>query len=151
MVNLYMPGDQGEALYFRQDGPGTLIAGMHTYVIQQELATADPDHYPQRVTDSYVEQVAAALSDRFLIDDLGFKPGWTGLYPLTVDDKFLVGPHERDPSVIACSGFGGMGVTMGSICGFIAAEWALLGEPVTVPGAGVLLPDRPIAAAGASR
>lgn len=151
MVNLYMPGDKGEALYFRQDGPDSLIAGMHTYVIQKELATADPDHYYLRVTDSYLEQVAEALSDRFLVDDLGFKPGWTGLYPLTVDDKFLVGPHEQDLSVIACAGFGGMGVTMGPICGFLAAEWALLGEPVTVPGARVLLPDRPAAALGVSR
>ena len=48
MVNLYMPGDRGEALYFRQDGPDSLLAGMHTYVIQDELATADPDNYPRR-------------------------------------------------------------------------------------------------------
>lgn len=149
MVNLYMPGDRGEALYFRQDGPDTLIAGMHTYLVQEQLATADPDHYPRRVADSYVERVAEALTDRFLVDDLGFKPGWTGLYPLTVDGAFLVGPHEQDATVIACAGFGGTGVTSGPICGFIAAEWALLGEPATVPGAEALLPDRPTAALGA--
>ena len=149
MVNLYMPGDRGEALYFRQDGPDTLIAGMHTYLVQEQLATADPDHYPRRVSDSYVERVAAALTDRFLVDDLGFKPGWAGLYPLTMDGVFLVGPHEKDATVIACAGFGGTGVTSGPICGFIAAEWALLGEPVSIPGAGALLPDRPAAALGA--
>jgi len=149
MVNLYMPGDRGEALYFRQDGPDTLISGMHTYLFQEQLATADPDHYPRRVADSYVERVAEALTDRFLVDDLGFKPGWTGLYPLTMDGGFLVGPHKQDATVIACAGFGGTGVTSGPICGFIAAEWALLGEPVTIPGAGALLPDRPTAALGA--
>jgi sarcosine oxidase, subunit beta len=149
MVNLYMPGDRGEALYFRQDGPDTLIAGMHTYLIQEQLATADPDHYPRRVTDSYVERVAEALTDRFLVDGLGYKPGWTGLYPLTVDGRFLIGPHEHDPTVVACAGFGGTGVTSGPICGFIAAEWALLGEPVTI-AAGALLPDRPTAAPRAS-
>lgn len=146
MINLYMPGDRGEALYFRQDGPDTLIAGMHTYLVQEQLATADPDHYRRRVADSYVERVAEALTDRFLVDDLGFKPGWTGLYPLTVDGAFLVGPHEQDGTVIACAGFGGTGVTAGPVCGFIAAEWALLGEPVSIPGAGALLPDRPAAA-----
>ena len=151
MVNLYMPGQLGEALYFRQDGPDSLIAGMHTYVIQSELETADPDNYSQSVKDSYLEEVARALVDRFQIDDLGFKAGWTGLYPLTRDDKFLVGPYADDPSVIACGGFGGMGVTMGSICGFVAAEWAILEEPRTIPGATVLLPDRPSAAVGASR
>lgn len=151
MVNLYMPGDRGEALYFRQDGPDSLLAGMHTYVIQDELATADPDDYPRRVSDSYLERVAEALAGRFPVDDLGFKPGWTGLYPLTTDDKFLLGPHEDDPTVIACGGFGGVGVTMGPICGFLAAEWALLEEPTTVPGARVLLPDRPTAASGARR
>jgi sarcosine oxidase, subunit beta len=146
MINLYMPGDRGEALYFRQDGPDTLIAGMHTYLVQEQLATADPDHYRRRVADSYVERVAEALTDRFLVDDLGFRPGWTGLYPLTVDGAFLVGPHEQDGTVIACAGFGGTGVTAGPVCGFIAAEWALLGEPVSIPGAGALLPDRPAAA-----
>jgi sarcosine oxidase, subunit beta len=149
MVNLYMPGDQGEALYFRQDGPDTLIAGLHTYLIQEQLATADPDHYPRRVTDSSVERVAEAMTGRFLVDGLGFKPGWTGLYPLTVDGRFLVGPHEQEPTVVACAGFGGTGVTSGPICGFIAAEWAVLGEPVTV-AAGALLPDRPTAALRAS-
>jgi sarcosine oxidase subunit beta len=121
---------------------------MHTYLVQEQLATADPDHYPRRVADSYVERVAEALTDRFLVDDLGFKPGWTGLYPLTMDGGFLVGPHEQDATVIACAGFGGTGVTSGPICGFIAAEWALLGEPVTIPGAGSLLPGRPAAALG---
>ncbi len=32
MVNLYMPVQSGEALYFRQ-WPVSLIAGMHTYAV----------------------------------------------------------------------------------------------------------------------
>ncbi|WP_369131812.1 NAD(P)/FAD-dependent oxidoreductase [Modestobacter sp. I12A-02662] len=142
MTNLYMPGMTGEGLYFRQDGPDSLIAGMHTYVVQDEGGVADPDDYRRRGSDAYLEQVAEALTERFLVEDLGFKPGWTGLYPLSPDGRFILGPHEQDPTVISCTGLGGVGVTMGSIAGFTAAEWAVTGRPTTVPGAEVLRPDR---------
>lgn len=143
MVNLYMPGQDGEALYFRQDGPDSLIAGMHTYVMLDEIPVADPDNYSTKVSEDYLIEVAGALTDRFLVDDLGFKTGWTGLYPLSPDGRFLVGPEPHDPSLITCAGLGGVGVTMGAIAGATAAEWAIEGKPVTVPGAQVLRPDRP--------
>ena len=142
MTNLYMPGMSGEGLYFRQDGPDSLIAGMHTYVIQDDAEIADPDAFRRRVGDGYLEQVAEALTERFLVEDLGFKPGWTGLYPLSPDGRCILGPHEQDPTVISCTGLGGVGVTMGSIAGFTAAEWAVTGRPTTVPGADALRPDR---------
>jgi glycine/D-amino acid oxidase-like deaminating enzyme len=134
MVNLYMPGMAGEALYFRQDGPDSLIAGMHTYLFQAELSTADPDSYRKKVSEEYLYAVAETLSERFLVDDLGFKPGWTGLYPISPDGQFMIGPHAENPTIIAAGGMGGVGVTSGSIVGFAAAEWALQGSPTTVPG-----------------
>jgi sarcosine oxidase subunit beta len=143
MVNLYMPGQAGEALYFRQDGPDSLIAGMHTYVLLDEIPVADPDGYGTTVPDDYLIEVAGALTDRFLVDDLGFKAGWTGLYPLSPDGRFIVGPEPHDPTLITCAGLGGVGVTMGAIAGATAVEWAIEGKPVTVPGADVLRPDRP--------
>ena len=51
MVNLYMPGQAGEALYFRQDGPDSLIAGMHTYTALDHIAVADPDDYRSKVSE----------------------------------------------------------------------------------------------------
>lgn len=143
MVNLYMPGQAGEALYFRQDGPGSLIGGMHTYRLLDEMPVADPDDYDATVPEDYLVEVAGALTERFRIDDLGFKAGWTGLYPLTPDGRFVVGPEPHDPTLITCAGLGGVGVTMGAVAGAIAVEWAIEGKPVTVPGADVLRPDRP--------
>ena len=141
MVNLYMPGQAGEALYFRQDGPDSLIAGMHTYTALDHLANADPDDYRSKVSEDYLVEVAEALTERFEVDDLGFKPGWTGIYPLSPDSKFILGP-ESDPTVVTCAGLGGVGVTMGSIAGATAAEWAIEGTPTTIPSITALRPDR---------
>lgn len=149
MVNLYMPGQEGDALYFRQDGPDSLIAGMHTYAVLHDVDTADPDDYRSKVDEDYLVDVAEALNERFLVDDLGFKPGWTGIYPLSPDSKFILGP-EADPTVVTCAGLGGVGVTMGAVAGATAAEWAIQGEPTTVPGISALRPDRPELAIRAS-
>ncbi|MFC8502600.1 NAD(P)/FAD-dependent oxidoreductase [Pedococcus sp. NPDC057267] len=146
MVNLYMPGQAGEALYFRQDGPDSLIAGMHTYTVLDHIAVADPDDYRAKVSEEYLYEVAEALTERFLVDDLGFKPGWTGIYPLSPDSRFILGP-ESDSTVVTCAGLGGVGVTMGAIAGATAAEWALEGAPTTVPSITALRPDRPSLAA----
>lgn len=142
MINLYMPGQAGEALYFRQDGPDSLIAGMHTYLLLDDMPIADPDHYRTKVAEEYLVEVAETLSARLKIEDLGFKDGWTGLYPISPDGKFILGPEDHDPTVITCTGLGGVGVTMGSIAGATAAEWAVEGKPSTVPGAHVLTPSR---------
>lgn len=141
MVNLYMPGQAGEALYFRQDGPDSLIAGMHTYTALDHISNADPDNYQSKVSDEYLVEVAEALTERFEVENLGFKPGWTGIYPLSPDSKFILGP-ESDPTVVTCAGLGGVGVTMGSIAGATAAEWAIEGNPTTVPSITALRPDR---------
>lgn len=141
MVNLYMPGQAGEALYFRQDGPDSLIAGMHTYAALDHIGVADPDDYRSKVSEDYLVEVAEALTERFHVEDLGFKSGWTGIYPLSPDSKFILGP-ESDPTVVTCAGLGGVGITMGSIAGATAAEWALEGSPTTVPSITALRPDR---------
>ncbi|KRF24411.1 FAD-binding oxidoreductase [Phycicoccus sp. Soil803] len=141
MVNLYMPGQAGEALYFRQDGPDSLIAGMHTYTVLDHIAVADPDDYRTKVSEEYLYEVAEHLTERFRVDGLGFKPGWTGIYPLSPDSRFILGP-ESDPTVVTCAGLGGVGVTMGAIAGATAAEWALNGTPTTVPSTIALRPDR---------
>lgn len=142
-TNFYVPGQKGEAVYFRQDGPDALIAGLHTYDSVNGLLIDDPDHYSPPDGDSYLHEVATQVSERLQIEDLGFKYGWNGLYPLSADGAFQVGPYKADPTVVVVAGLGGVGVTTGAILGAIAAEWIVLGKPVTVPRADVLLPDRP--------
>lgn len=142
MVNLYMPGQDGEGLYFRQDGPDSLIAGLHTYEAVEGL-DVDPDNYGPPPGDDHLITVATLLTERMGMEDLGFSNGWSGLYPISQDDRFQVGPFEADPSVLVVGGLGGVGVTSGSILGMCAAEWALSGKPTTVPGVEALRPDRP--------
>jgi len=141
-VNFYMPGSSGEAVYFRQEGVD-LIAGMHTYDSVPGLLVQDPDNYSPPNSQEYLVTVAEQVSARLKIDDLGFREGWFGLYPLSRDGLFQVGPYAGDESVLVVAGLGGVGVTTGPTLGALAAEWAVLGKPVTVPGADCLLPDRP--------
>lgn len=142
MVQEYIPGED-EAGYFRQDGPDSLIAGMHTYAVLDKLGSADPDTYQKSVTWETWEAVAQHVSARLQVEGLGFETGWTGLYPISADGEYVVGPYEADPTVIACGGFGGQGLTAGVSVARLAADWAIEGEPGSLPAATVWLPDRP--------
>jgi len=142
MVQEYIPGEE-EAVYFRQDGPSSMIAGMHTYAALEKLGSADPETYQRTVTWDTWEAVAEQVSNRLQVEGLGFATGWTGLYPIGADGEYLVGPYEDDPTVIACGGFGGQGLTAAVSVGPLAAEWAVHGEPRSLPGATAWLPDRP--------
>ena len=145
MTNLYMPGQAGEGIYFRQDGPDSMIAGLHSYEAVEGLDVADPDAYSPPDSDSYLEKVAILLSERLQVEGLGFKYGWHGLYPISADGQFQVGPYAADPSVAAVAGLGGVGVASGATLGALAAEWIMLGKPTTLSAsnAQALLPDRP--------
>lgn len=141
MVQEYIPGEE-EAGYFRQDGPGRMIAGMHTYATLDRLGSADPEDFQKAVAWDTWEAVAEHVSNRLPVAGLGFETGWTGLYPIGADGEYVVGPYEADPTVIACGGFGGQGLTAGVAVGPVAAEWAVHGEPRGLPGAVAWRPDR---------
>jgi sarcosine oxidase subunit beta len=141
-VNFYVPGSAGESIYFRQEGPDSLIAGMHSHDSVPGLLIEDPDDYQPPAREDYLVRVAENLTARLKVEDLGFKEGWFGLYPLSLDGLFQVGPYAADESVLVVAGLGGVGVTTGPTLGAIAAEWALLGKPITIKTADALLPDR---------
>ena len=124
MVQEYIPGEE-EAGYFRQDGPSTMIAGMHTYAALDQLGSADPDDYQRAVEWETWEAVAKHVSNRLQVDGLGFETGWTGLYPISADGELRGrplrgGPDASSPAAAsAATGIvGGLGV------GPAAAEWA---------------------------
>ncbi|MBS0366329.1 MAG: FAD-binding oxidoreductase [Proteobacteria bacterium] len=141
--NFYIPGAEGESVYFRQEAADTLVTGMHTYVNVPGSAVKDFDHYSPINSDDYLQTVAEKLYERLPLDDIGLKSGWFGLYPISADNRFIIGPYRADPTVIAAAGFGGVGVTSGAAGGACAAEWAVLGRLHQVPAAEALLPDRP--------
>ena len=145
IITTYMPGQAGEGIYFRQDGPDSMIAGLHTYDAVEGLDVADPDAFGPSEGDDYLMQVATLVSERLKVEGLGFKYGWCGLYPLSADGQFQIGPYAADPSVAAVAGMGGIGVMSGATLGALTAEWIILGHPTTMSEATVacLLPDRP--------
>ncbi len=141
MVQEYIPGEE-EAGYFRQHGRGSMIAGMHTYAALDRLGSADPETCLESGAWETLETVARRVGDRLRIEGLAFEPGWRGLYPISADGEYVIGPYEADPTVIACGGFGGQGLTAAISVGPIAAEWAVHGEPRSLPAATAWLPDR---------
>lgn len=141
MIQEYIPGYE-EAGYMRQDGPDSLIAGLHTYSVLEDLPSENPDDYSRTVREQYVEDVAQNVMERLPIDTLQFQAGWTGLYPISKDEQFIVGPYEADPTVITCGGMGGHGLTGGVAVGPLAAEYAVLGHAESISGAEAMLPDR---------
>jgi len=143
VVQEYVPGTTGLAPYFREEGPAQLIAGLHSHQATPGRSSEDPDGYRRQVDADYVEEVAAALDHRLpALPEPAIAGGWCGLYPLSPDGSPQIGPHATQPGLVAACGGGGVGLTLGLIYGSLAAEWALLGEPTSMPAAGAYLPDR---------
>lgn len=140
MVQEYVPGGE-RAGYFRQDGPASMIAGMHTYEALDK-GSADPETFLESVSWDSREAVAQHVGNRLRVEGLQFEPGWAGLYPIAADGEYVVGPYEADPTVIACGGFGGQGLTAAVSVGPVVAEWAVYGEPRSLSGAAAWRPDR---------
>lgn len=142
MVQEYIPGEE-QAGYFRQDGPGGMIAGRHTYSSLNGSDSADPESFGDAVEWETLDAVRQHVSSRLQVDGLEFEPGWKGLYPISADGEYVVGPYEADPTVVACGGFSGQGLIAAVTVGPLAAEWIVFGEPRSLPGASAWLPDRP--------
>ncbi|HEX5929604.1 MAG TPA: FAD-dependent oxidoreductase [Solirubrobacterales bacterium] len=142
MVQEYIPGEE-EAGYFRQDGPGGMIAGRHTYSALAGTDSADPDSFEDTVGWTTLEAVRRHVGGRLEVEGLEFEPGWAGLYPISSDGEYVVGPYEADPTVVACGGFSGQGLIAAITVGPLAADWIVFGEPRSLPDGAAWLPDRP--------
>jgi sarcosine oxidase subunit beta len=142
MVQEYVSGEP-EGVYFRQDSPNQIIGGLHSHQLFGDGESVDPDSYDRSISWEAVEEAAIKLSKRLKIDDLGFESGWTGLYPLSADAQYVVGPYEHDPKLLVIGGLSGSGVGSSLSLGRLVADWIDLGEPREIVGAEALLPDRP--------
>ncbi|MCL4286025.1 MAG: FAD-binding oxidoreductase [Thermoleophilia bacterium] len=143
IVNEYMPGSHDYALVVRPEGSDRLFAMLHSHEAVGDEAV-DPDDYNRGVGFDYVELVAERLAARFpgLVEDIELEAGWAGLYPLSPDHLFQVGPSPGDPRLVTAAGVGGVGVTVSPAIGRLAAEWAVLGEGKSFAFAEQLLPSR---------
>jgi sarcosine oxidase subunit beta len=135
----YVPASGGFGVYFRDEGPGRMVAGLHTEEVLHDIV--DPDAIGRDTAAEYMELVAERLAHRLPgLDDMRLGDVWAGIYPMRPDGKPVVGPHPALPSVVAVAGAGGSGLQSSPALGLIAAEWILDGEPRTIPGAAVLRP-----------
>jgi sarcosine oxidase, subunit beta len=135
----YLPSSGAYGVYFRDDGPGRLIAGLHT---EERLhAVVDPDHPVHGSDQEYVELVAAALVARAPgLGDARLGDVWSGMYPMSGDGKPIVGPHPSDGTVVVVAGAGGSGLQSSPGLGLTAAEWIVDGQPRTIAGAEAMAP-----------
>ncbi|HKJ02866.1 MAG TPA: FAD-dependent oxidoreductase, partial [Longimicrobiales bacterium] len=67
---------------------------------------------------------------------------WCGLRPMASDGLPLVGPLTGVPSVVAATGHGMLGLTLGPVTGALVADWVLEGD--TRPLWRRLAPSRPV-------
>lgn len=130
-VQTYFPGSGADAVYVRPEGTGTFLAGLHSY--ESQGVSQDPDGYRRGTDAVYLELLAEQLLDRFPgWDDAGLESGWSGIYPLSPDGRFIIGPDSADTTVVTVGGLGGVGLTVSPAAGRLAAEWAVLGQPDTL-------------------
>ena len=117
----YMPGTGVDGVYFRSEGPGFLIAGLHTEEAISE--SVDPDIPLRSVTEEVLERIAMLLMER-LKDAADLEPdrSWQGIYPMTPDHQPIVGAHPAAPGVICALGAGGSGIQLSPAIGRLAAD-----------------------------
>jgi sarcosine oxidase subunit beta len=134
MVIDYVPGVEREGLYFRDDTPSRIVAGLHWEVHGDTERPADPDAFRQAVDWDYAERVAEALSGRYRgAADFRVTGGWSGLYPLTPDTRPIVGPTPGLEGLYQALGGGGVGVQISPAIGAMAADLVATGETPVMP------------------
>ena len=127
-------GEQGDSLYLRGDGGRLVVAGFHTENPAHD-PPADPDTFITTIDDSATISLAPLLERRYReAQDLGFRGGWAGLYPLTPDRSPVLGEAVAVPGFHHLAGLGGNGIQLSGGVGRVAAD-------LVADGSSPLLPD----------
>lgn len=128
----YVPGSGLDGVYFRSETPNELFVGIHTdESIQEER---DPDAALGPAPGAFIDRVQSLLPTRLRVP-AGIQLGrtWSGLYPISPDNKPIVGTHRDADDVIHVMGAGGSGIQLAPAMGRMAAEIALHGTTTTFP------------------
>jgi glycine/D-amino acid oxidase-like deaminating enzyme len=135
MIIDYVPGVEAEGLYFRDDTPARIVAGLHWEVHGDWERPEDPDRFRQAVDWEYSARVAEALAARYRgAAEFRVTGGWAGLYPLTPDTRPIVGPTPGIEGLYQALGGGGVGVQISPAIGAIVADLVATGETQVMPG-----------------
>jgi len=143
MVMDYVPGLEQEGLYFRDDTPGRLIAGLHWEGSGDWERPEDPDAYRLDSDWGYAARVSELLGARYR-DAARFRVtgGWAGLYPLTPDSRFILGEVPGARGFFNAIGSGGVGIQTSPAVGAIVADLVTRGETDIVPDVGTFRLER---------
>ncbi|UGS39003.1 NAD(P)/FAD-dependent oxidoreductase [Capillimicrobium parvum] len=137
----YVAGSGEVGLYLRPEGERQLIAGLHSNERLEQAA--DPDDFHGGADAAFIDALIPLLVDRMPgLAGIGFEGGWAGLYPNSVDERFIIGPCPGRDGIHALCGLDGVGVYMSPAAGRIAADWILDGEPRSAHEAVAFSPDR---------
>src|SRR5690606_1200707 len=92
-VQTYFPGSGEEAVDIRPEGKGRFLVGLHSYESTSESVA--PGTSTRAVNHNSLDALAARLLDRFPEwEDANIESGWSGIYPLSPDGDFIIGPSS---------------------------------------------------------
>lgn len=128
----YVPGSGRDGVYFRSETPTELFVGIHTdESIQEER---DPDAPLGAAPQEFIDRVHALLPERLRLP-AGMRLGrtWSGLYPISPDNRPIVDRHPDAADVVHVMGAGGSGIQLAPAMARIAAELVTTGSTTTFP------------------
>ena len=108
--------------YFRREGPGILI-GMGTVPVDRfdvELS--------QVLRDAMIEVAVHRVP---ILAKASIQTSWTGVRPLSIDRRAIVGPVPSVEGLFLNVGWGGMGLIQAPAAGRMLAEYIVQGRPTT--------------------
>jgi glycine/D-amino acid oxidase-like deaminating enzyme len=111
--------------YVRAEGSGDILFGNSDL---SEFREADPDHYPNRADNDFLEAAATKLAHRFpeLSEGAGISSSYAGCFDVTPDWNPVISRGPVDGLVIA-SGFSGHGFKIAPSVGTLIADLVLDG------------------------
>jgi sarcosine oxidase, subunit beta len=120
--------DSVSATYFRPDAHDKFLIG--DFYGQRG---ADPDNFPQRVSDDGLEEIIERASRRVpKLENAEVMRGVTGVYDMTSDSRPLLGEIPGIAGLYICAGFSGMGFKISPAIGLVMSELLLDGRGKTV-------------------
>ncbi|HUD71137.1 MAG TPA: FAD-binding oxidoreductase [Dongiaceae bacterium] len=112
-------------LSYRPEGDGQVMAEGNSYY----KGPLDPDAYPSKPSDAYIEDVALRLERSMPRLGLGTpRGGWAGLLEGTPDFHPILGAAPGVEGLLMCCGFSGHGFKEAPVTGRLIAELILDGR-----------------------
>ena len=113
-------------LSYRPEGAGQVMAEGNSYY----KGPLDPDAYPMKPSDAYIEDVAQRLERSMpRLGNGSVRGGWAGLLEGTPDFHPVLGAVPSVEGFLLCCGFSGHGFKEAPVTGRLIAELIVDGKP----------------------